>query len=370
MKKTLKNIYWGFLCLFFLLSCHQQKEAYPSRLPDYPISKGVSAPFAGFIGDWLVVAGGCNFPDVPAAEGGKKVYYREVYALNTADTASRWVHVADLPFPVAYGAMAETEQGLVCMGGMNSDSVMTAVYRIEKIAEKDSFAIRCLPSLPAPIDNGAAAHSQGRIYLTGGNQNDRGRRLYALTVGSGEGEGWKQLADYPGNMRVQPVLLAQDSTLYLCGGFEALRPDSCVLSVDMLRYDVARNEWKQGSDFPNTSSGEQRCLVGGSGVATSKYLILAGGVNYRIFKEALEGRAPEDYMKKSPEWYRFNRDILVYSSEQGTWQVLDGTEAAARAGGVLLQKDGLLYMVCGEIKPGVRSTEVNVIPGGNELLIR
>lgn len=44
----------------------------PTLLPDYPITKGVSAPFAGFIKNWLIVGGGCNFPTTPAAEGGKK----------------------------------------------------------------------------------------------------------------------------------------------------------------------------------------------------------------------------------------------------------------------------------------------------------
>ena len=31
--------------------------------------QGVSAPYAGMLGDRLVVAGGCNFPGVPAARG-------------------------------------------------------------------------------------------------------------------------------------------------------------------------------------------------------------------------------------------------------------------------------------------------------------
>ena len=34
--------------------------------------QGVSAPFAGVVGDKIVVVGGCNFPDTPAAEGGAK----------------------------------------------------------------------------------------------------------------------------------------------------------------------------------------------------------------------------------------------------------------------------------------------------------
>ena len=36
------------------------------------MDQGVSACYAGSIGHTLVMAGGCNFPDVPAADGGAK----------------------------------------------------------------------------------------------------------------------------------------------------------------------------------------------------------------------------------------------------------------------------------------------------------
>lgn len=36
------------------------------------IEKGVSACYAGHIGSTLVMAGGCNFPDKPVAEGGRR----------------------------------------------------------------------------------------------------------------------------------------------------------------------------------------------------------------------------------------------------------------------------------------------------------
>ena len=38
-------------------------------------SQGVSAPFAGVSNGHVLVAGGCNFPGVPAAEGGRKVFF-------------------------------------------------------------------------------------------------------------------------------------------------------------------------------------------------------------------------------------------------------------------------------------------------------
>ena len=33
------------------------------------IEKGVSAPFGGVVNDYLIMAGGCNFPDKPVFEG-------------------------------------------------------------------------------------------------------------------------------------------------------------------------------------------------------------------------------------------------------------------------------------------------------------
>ena len=47
--------------------------------------QGVAAPFAGMSGYELIVAGGCNFPEVPAAEGGEKRFYADIFALDIRD---------------------------------------------------------------------------------------------------------------------------------------------------------------------------------------------------------------------------------------------------------------------------------------------
>ena len=43
-------------------------------------TQGVAAAYAGTVGDAIIVAGGCNFPDAPAAEGGAKVFYKDIFA--------------------------------------------------------------------------------------------------------------------------------------------------------------------------------------------------------------------------------------------------------------------------------------------------
>lgn len=50
MKKK-QLLIWGILVFQYAISLAQS-------IPDYPIAQGVSAPFAGFIKDWLIVGGG------------------------------------------------------------------------------------------------------------------------------------------------------------------------------------------------------------------------------------------------------------------------------------------------------------------------
>ena len=77
---------WLTLFSIFLLpftgSAQEKNTCLSDHLPDYPLPKGVSAPFAGFIGDWLVVAGGCNF---------------KVYRLFITARDMHWTHMQLLP---------------------------------------------------------------------------------------------------------------------------------------------------------------------------------------------------------------------------------------------------------------------------------
>lgn len=55
------------------------------------IGQGVSACYAGVHNGMLMMAGGCNFPEVPASEGGKKRFYRGIYVADaSADSVFVW----------------------------------------------------------------------------------------------------------------------------------------------------------------------------------------------------------------------------------------------------------------------------------------
>lgn len=358
MKKI--SLILGALTLLCVLCVAQPSQA-PVQLPDYPVTKGVSAPFAGFVNDWLVVGGGCNFPGTPAAEGGEKVYYSSCYALNIRSASPRWTEITELPCPVAYGCSVETPQGLVCIGGMNADSCLTAVFRIQRDASSGDFRIQPLPSLPETVDNAAATVLDGCVYLTGGNQKQRTNALYKLdlrTCGK-----WQKLASFPGPQRVQPILVNDGSKLYLMGGFQAPSGTSgSVLSHDILLYDPLTDKWQQEMLLPAESDGQKRCLAGGSGVRTDTRFIVTGGVNYTLFKKALDGKAGPDYLTHAPSWYRFNDDLLTFDFIRKEWHISPDVPGMARAGGILLYRENCLYMVCGETKPGIRTSRITVYP--------
>lgn len=320
-------------------------------LPDYPIAGGVSGCYAGFVGDWLVVAGGCNFPDIPVARGGKKVYYNKVYALNVKSRPYRWVALPDYPFPVAYGAAVETKEGLVCIGGMNDTASLAEVFRIE-LNPAGQFSYRQLPSLPVAMNNHAATAAGAAVFVAGGNQTGHGKGLYRLESGRSD---WKQLADYPGDFRSQPVLLADNAYLYLVGGFGFdAEQKVCHLPSDMIPYSLTTGKWQTSRHLPSSAYS----MVGGTGVVCNGTLVLAGGVNPEIFKTAVEGNAPSDYLEKPVDWYQFNEDVLLYGVKSKSWQILRHVKGVNRAGGVLLYHGGCFYMVGGELKPGIRTASV------------
>lgn len=359
MKRQL--LVWGTLLCQAIGMLAQVSFQKNEQIPDYPVLNGVSAPFAGFVGDWLVVGGGCNFPDVPATEGGKKVYYNQCYALNTKADSLEWKPIVDLPLPVAYGCAVETPQGLVCLGGNNSDSNFTRAFRIQKGSGTSDFVIQSLPSLPEAIDNASATLLDGCVYITGGNQQQRQNSLYRLDLK--KGVAWEKMASFPGPARVQPVLVNDGNSLYLIGGFQAPEgKKESILSQDVLQYIPQSDTWNYLSILPREATGEKRCLVGGSGTQNSKYLILTGGVNYTLFKRAIEWKVGKDYLTHEPAWYQFNDDVLCFDFKRQVWTVYPDVPGMARAGGVLLYHHSYLYMVCGEVKPGIRTSKIMVYP--------
>lgn len=324
---------------------------------------GVSAPFIGALPDGrIVVAGGCNFPERPAARGGVKRYYDNIYILDTV--TERWQPFGTLPQALAYGACASTTEGIFCAGG--TDSTGTAVREAFLLT---GDGIRRLASLPKAMDNCAGAYLEGRFYAAG----DTTFCIYDPATDTWrEGPLWRE-----GERRVQPVLIAQAGRVWLFGGYDPAGPEFAHRAG--YAYDPHTDSWEEAAG-PEDAEGCPLLAAGGAGAAWGEDSILCfGGVNATIFTEALRRgqalaatpendslrQAQREYMEREPAWYRFNDRPLVFNTTTGRWTALSVAPQSARAGaGAAVTRgpgDGSaagVVLFNGELKPGVRTPEV------------
>lgn len=333
------------------------------RLVGFPteeqgFDKGVSACYCGVINGYLYIAGGCNFPDKPVAEGGKKRFYKAIYAakLNAEGNRLEWKTIGQMPQPAAYGVSVTYENSLIFVGGNNETGGLTTAIRLRPTAT--GMQQEALPSLPHALDNMAGAVVGHILYVVGGNcAGVATQKVWSLDLKNTAKEGWKEEPSIPGIARVQPIAATLEGGLLgVWGGF-APKTDSkaAQLAMNGASYNAGCGTWT-ALPVPTDAIGEEVFTGGATAIATpQKGVVVVGGVNKDVFLAAIN-KLPEGYLLHEPEWYRFNSRVLCY--RDGAWTQLLQHPSVARAGCALAYWDGWVYIVGGELKPGIRTPEI------------
>lgn len=361
-----------FLSLFLFLSAALPLSAqhvrsvvgFPAAEPGY--SLGVSACYAGQIGDYLVVAGGCNFPEA----GKPKKYYAGVYAARMDRATLQWRLVGFLPEAAAYGATIASGDSLLFIGGNNNDHALAAVYSVRLSSAGTDVLINRLADLPATADNMAVALVGNDIFVVGGNQNGKPSnavlryKLGSNSVNQATNSTSAVNLRIPGAPRVQPVAAAYNNRLYVWGGFYADGEQSKV-HTDGYVYDVNTKEWGALA-APRSADGEEMTLSGGIAWADGNRLYATGGVNRTIFLDAISGRyecvKKDDYLKQPIDWYKFSGNLYVFDAVVGQWLTTTfANQALARAGAQAVPTQLGVYYIGGELKPALRTPEIVII---------
>ena len=341
----------------------QKMEGFPCTEQGY--EKGVSACFCGVLNGWLYVSGGCNFPEKPVAEGGEKRYYQAIYAARLGqEPRLAWRKVGELPAPAAYGVSVVYENSLLFIGGNNAKGSLTTVIRLRgelkngtnNEADAADVTIDSLPSLPHALDNMAGVAVGRKVFVLGGNCDGKAsRRVWSLDMTCLE-NGWTEETEMPGIARVQPVAAQlENGGLAVWGGFAPkTETHAAELALGGLLL-TEKGEWSPLA-APVDEQNEEVFLGGAAAIGLPSGDVLAvGGVNKEVFLAALN-RLPEGYLTHAPEWYRFNRRALLYKN--GSWHELLQDPCLARAGCALAYHNGWVYVVGGELKPGIRTPEI------------
>lgn len=313
-----------------------------SKLPTLPDREGFAGAFAGVANGQLIVAGGANFPDKKPWEGGKKVWYDTVFALENTDAP--WKVVGKLPRPLGYGVSVTTKAGVVCIGGSDSEKHHAEVFLLT--LPHGHLKVQNLPSLPVPLANGAGALVGETIYVLGGSDQPGDQsamnRLFAFDLEASHPQ-WQELASCPGKARILPVAAALDGAFYVAGGAALEQMNGKVARVYLLdawRYQSGAG-WKRLADLPKPSV----AAPSPAPVAGSEFFIVGGDDGSLVGFQPLE---------KHPG---FPGIMLSYNARTDLWRT-NGQVPAPRAVLPTTFWQKRWVMPNGEARPGVRSPEV------------
>ena len=364
------------------ISVDERSHAWTIPLaPGY--GKGVAAPSAGYVGDELMIAGGCNFPDTPAAEGGRKVYYDDVYITRLdADTLS-WLKAGSLPTPLAYAATCVYGNALIIAGGKNNDEELSTVLRLFTNGRGILFTDSLAP-LPLPRSGMASALIGSRFYLIGGSVEGKPTSSVIYTDLSRPDAGWSELPPLPGNTwrKVTAAASGDSSIVALCSFSTAPADERDKLDQATYVYKLTGDHWEEHSPATD-DEGSPIPIGGGMGITLPDGTALfMGGVNKERFHEGLdteanlrEARAGEDslvlhtatqamhtYLTRPIEWYAFNPLTITYhTTPKPYWSEAGRTERTARADAALVSTPFGLLVISGELKPGIRTPRITLL---------
>ncbi|MBP3710865.1 MAG: sodium/solute symporter [Bacteroidaceae bacterium] len=312
-----------FIALCFLTIGHIHAQNTITVMPAGKMERAVSGHFAGIVDGKLKTWGGCNFPDVPCADGGQKVFY-----------------------PKAYGASVQVPGETIYIGGMNENG------------SDKTVSPASLPPLPKPLDNFAACYGVDRIFVAGGQTNGvPNKDVFALDWP--DGKEWVKLCELPDDGRLQPCMAVQNApegkALYVFGGF----------LKDVYTYGLKLN--LKSLEWTKTSPTAGQALVGSCCTPCGySHILFFGGVDYDIFLSAIQGKQDSLYLRHEPSWYKFRSDVLAYHTITDSWTTIKGDTALARAGAALTPFDGGWYYSGGETMPGIRSDKISRIETKHE----
>lgn len=325
------------LCFMSLTLTATAADFQWSPLPALPDERGFAGSFAGVVDGTLMVAGGTHFIDKLPWEGGTKVWYDTLFALEKPD--GDWRVVGKLPHPNGYGVSITTPAGWIVLGGGNATEHFREVFWVQKAGH--------LPPLPKPCAFMCGCESDGTIYISGGIETPSATTamstMWSLDLKQ-SGAKWQELPPCPGKPRILACMAAVDGVVYLFSG-AALhagkdgKPEREWLK-DAWAYDPASG-WKKLPDMPRVAVAAPNPAP----VIDGKIYILGGDDGANVNFEPKE---------KHPG---FPRSILVYDVKTQTWSQAGEVPFSLVTTNAVRWNEQIV-IPGGEARPGVRSPQV------------
>lgn len=331
-------------------------------------SIGLAGQSAGLNGGYMIVAGGTNFPEKFPWEGGKKVYYDDVFLFRKQTNGLLHFSGAHkLPMNLGYAATVSTEKGLVVAGGENETGILGQVMIIQVV--KGDHKIAFLPELPLRLTNATAVAYKSYVYLIGGETATHvSDKVFVLDLDDTK-KGWKSL---PSILRpithAVGVFIDQDHAkgIHIFGGRSKQPNGISDLYSSNYYFDIEQEKWVEKKTLPYA-------LSAGTGLGTSVgEVFLFGGDKGETFHQ-VEKIIAEKARETNPGLIEmldkkriavqsthpgFSNDILCYDSKFDSWTVAGRLTFPTPVTTHAFLWDNRIFIPGGEIRAGVRTPDI------------
>ncbi|MCB2129553.1 MAG: YjhT family mutarotase [Rhodobacteraceae bacterium] len=228
---------------------------------------------------------------------------------------------------------------------------------------------RPLPDLPVPVTGGMGARAGGALFVGLGSA---GNAVFRLDLTDPQ-SGWRGVAPFPGPAPSQPTTAVSNGSIYVFSGAGRDGPTALAPTVldAVYRYDPAAGRWERVVTVTPTG------LLGAS--ATTRpdgAIVIFGGYNKAVFDRFMAEISAIDrvaeperwlatqraFMARPAEAFRWNGRVLAYQPRDNGWSDLGASPYAPNTGAALIELGGgRIALVSGEMKPGLRDSQVKVV---------
>ncbi|MGF1777961.1 YjhT family mutarotase [Vibrio nomapromontoriensis] len=233
-----------------------------------------------------------------------------------------------------------------------------------------TLSITAYPDFPIAIKNGVAARVGQRVFAGLGSA---GTQLFYLDLETLH-QGWQPLPTFPASERNDAVMVATEHRIWVFSG-AGLAENSLTTQVltDGYYLEVGASVAFEESQWLRVSSDTPVGLLGANACEISPDKIaFFGGYNKPLFDDFVRRLSlidPQEdpvkhqatlveYMSMAPEDYQWNQDVWLFDCQTQTWQVLMKNPYPANCGASLIHDGHKVVLIEGEVKPGLRSTQV------------
>lgn len=317
-------------------------------LAPIPDSIGFAGAYVGIVNDFLIVAGGANFPDGRTPwEGGKKVWTDKMFYLKQVD--GEWKEGSSLPQQMGYGASVSYNNKMYIAGGSDAGNHLNSVYEIYWDNSVQDIRYNSLAKLPNPVANCSSVLIGDYWYIIGGiispQSPEAESSCWRLDLKNPLKE-WEKLTPLPPPGRMLSIAANMNGNLMVFSGVALVNSEREYLQ-DAYHLDLS-GEWVKLIDLPTS-------VTAAAGPAffdeSSNSLYIIGGDDGEL--------ASADLKHKHPG---FSSSILQYNGENWLKYSIKNHSKSSEikfpvTTGAVVWK-GNYIIPSGEIRPGIRTPKV------------